>query len=209
MIFEQIDEILTGRKTQTRRVCKPGEMFCDSPFRYTDKNEDGIKFLNPGVYKVTWFDGQESFDDGDGECKDLRMVYGLGFQRSSWGPGDKWPATYAVQPKRGQPAVWWLEEDGEVGHSMPYVETSFGGRQDITAYLKSRGFRPARIRITAIRRERLQDITEEDARAEGVDSVAEYRELWESINGKTKGARWADNPDVFVLTFELVKEGAA
>lgn len=36
-------------------------------------------------------------------------------------------------------------------------------------------------------------------------SVEEYRTLWESINGKTKGARWADNPLVWVLVFEVVQ----
>lgn len=62
-----------------------------------------------------------------------------------------------------------------------------------------------KIRLTAIRCERLHDITEEDAIEEGVASVEEYKALWESINGRTKGARWADNPEVWVLEFELVK----
>ncbi len=61
-----------------------------------------------------------------------------------------------------------------------------------------------RIRITRIRCERVQDITEADARAEGVDSVAAYQALWESINGKTKGARWQDNPWVWVYEFVFV-----
>jgi hypothetical protein len=58
--------------------------------------------------------------------------------------------------------------------------------------------------IADIKEERLQDITEEEAIAEGVSSVAEYRELWESINTK-KGARWTDNPRVFVYTVEWVE----
>jgi len=38
--------------------------------------------------------------------------------------------------------------------------------------------RKLRIRIVAIRAERLHEITESDAIAEGVSSVAKYRQLW-------------------------------
>jgi hypothetical protein len=88
-----------------------------------------------------------------------------------------------------------------------------------------------RIRITEIRRERLQDISVEDVEAEGVcvvdgmplvlapslrsdealDKLALmvahrlFSELWDSINTK-KGTRWADSPDVWVLVFELVEK---
>lgn len=61
-----------------------------------------------------------------------------------------------------------------------------------------------RIRITSIRCEYLHDITEADALAEGVASVAEYRALWERING---AGSFDENPSVWVLTFELVKGG--
>lgn len=56
------------------------------------------------------------------------------------------------------------------------------------------------IRITFIDRERLHNISEEDARAEGVNSVEEYRQLWESIN-TAPGVRWEDNPLVWVYHF--------
>lgn len=103
---------------------------------------------------------------------------------------------YAVIPKRGQPAI-----------------------KDI------------RIRITGIRREPVQAISYHDALAEGIhrnsllpdlphtlaysytvgDQVfafetpqAAYRALWDSINNRP-GIRWEDNPQVWVLTFEVVK----
>ena len=77
-----------------------------------------------------------------------------------------------------------------------------------------------RIRITAIRREPLQAITPADARREGAPETSgqpEYHAfgeqsyvrwfaaIWDDLNGKRKGgARWADNPEVFVISFERV-----
>ncbi|WP_333782400.1 ASCH domain-containing protein [Candidatus Desulforudis audaxviator] len=41
----------------------------------------------------------------------------------------------------------------------------------------------AYVRITAVRRERLDDITDDDARKEGYPSVEAYREAFERIYG--------------------------
>lgn len=71
-----------------------------------------------------------------------------------------------------------------------------------------------RIRLTAIRREALEDITEADIVAEGIsgtikdgkrlDLWLQWVNLWDSIYAKTEFA-WRHNPDVWVLTFELVE----
>lgn len=69
-----------------------------------------------------------------------------------------------------------------------------------------------RIYVTEIRREQLQDISEEDAIAEGMFKegypmalrpVTRFMHLWNSIN-KKPGTRWHDNPGVFTLSFESV-----
>ena len=77
-----------------------------------------------------------------------------------------------------------------------------------------------RIRITAIRREPLQAITPADARDEGAPEfsglpayyaygiqsyVRWFAALWDDLNGERKGgAKFADNPEVFVISFERV-----
>jgi hypothetical protein len=83
------------------------------------------------------------------------------------------------------------------------------------------------LEITAIRVERLQQISEADARAEGVEpcevlgtsggfkdyvdlnngcesAYASYHSLWESINGK---GSWQKNPWVWVIEFRQIESG--
>lgn len=75
-----------------------------------------------------------------------------------------------------------------------------------------------RIRVTAIRRERLQEIGPHDALAEGVTyphrdecppdfrAVEAYRELWESIHGS---GSWERNDRVAVIEFEVINKEQA
>jgi len=72
------------------------------------------------------------------------------------------------------------------------------------------------LKVVSVHAERLQDITEEGAIAEGVRGPAEtplciddcrtafgrYRELWEEINGE---GSWDSNPWAWVIKFEVVK----
>lgn len=58
------------------------------------------------------------------------------------------------------------------------------------------------LRVEEIRAERLHDITEEGARAEGMDSVESYMKLWDKINLKRAPAK--SNPWVWVIKFSEV-----
>lgn len=162
MIFQQIDEILSGQKTQTRRVVKPSE----------------------GMYKAS-----------------LALTAAGNVK---WAVGK----TYAVQPGRGLSGLMWIENWAEDTTEPDGTFSTAPVYKPNRALFTDNGWREFRIRITAIRQERLQDITEDDAKAEGVSSKGEYAKLWNRIN-KRKGTRWSDNPLVWVLAFEVVKEKGA
>lgn len=83
-----------------------------------------------------------------------------------------------------------------------------------------REFSRLTLTVESVKVERLQDISEQDAKAEGADRLVmegdgeafyldeikgTYRcgfaGLWEHINGKREGAAWADNPWVVCVSF--------
>lgn len=125
MIFRQVDEIRTKRKTMTQRVD----------------------------------DGEYTIERGAGD--EIIRVFKNG--RLKWQVGK----TYAAVPKRAM--------------------KRFGN-----------------YRILRIQYRPLHEMIEADAVQEGVDTLADYRALWESINGKYKGKRWDDNPAVFTIEFEYL-----
>ena len=69
------------------------------------------------------------------------------------------------------------------------------------------------LEITGIRVERVQEISEKDAKAEGCHTVPimkpseEFAALWHSLNEK-RGFGWDKNPWVWVVEFKLAKKEA-
>ena len=179
MIFtpNHIEKILSGTKTQTRRINKTNE------------------FFGP-----------------DGDTEGVYIYDEHGNSRLKWEIG----RTYAVTPGRGKYAPWWQQTEN--GRETQQIGVGGWEHKD---ELENAGYRQMRIRITNIRPEWLQDITNADAMAEGCSWTAgfesndwdsyrhfspqnSYRRLWDSIN-KAHGTRWEDNPPVWALEFELVE----
>ena len=123
------------------------------------------------------------------------------------------PDTVAVQYRRG--GILWVRETWSKDVNGDYVyRTNYGSTEDDSFPPSLFKWRPsihmpkaaARIwlEVTDVRVERVQDITEEDAQAEGVDSLADFIELWDKLNAK-RGYGWDTNPWVWVIEFRVVE----
>lgn len=112
--------------------------------------------------------------------------------------GDKrWPIYYLADKSHGE-LVAWTDEEQEIGKIRPSI------------FMPSWASRIT-LEVVSVRVERLQEISEADAVAEGVkdysgDHSGEsqwptecYRSLWESINGT---GSWSANPWVWVVEFK-------
>lgn len=61
------------------------------------------------------------------------------------------------------------------------------------------------LHVISVSTQKLCYISPGDARAEGVGSVDEYRDLWDSLNSK-RGYGWDKNPDVWVVGFRRTRD---
>jgi hypothetical protein len=114
----------------------------------------------------------------------------------------------------------WSEQvfyraDGE----LPTLDTlhSWGLYKNYSPMFMPRWASRITLKVVSVRAERLQEISEEDALAEGttpsiVGSDLDYlryragfQTLWESINGKKPGKNWESNPLVWRIEFKVVK----
>jgi hypothetical protein len=214
---EMVRAILEGRKTQTRRVMKvqpwPDATVKVGPYHPHWIDRNGESQPGPATFGAVW-DHQDIVNGGDAG---LRCPYGqpgdLLWVRETW--GHTGTGVWSV----GQ--VYYAQDGGIIYRAdHPNAAGSWFSPLHMPRWASR-----ITLRITDIRVERLQDITEDDAIAEGValeryvpvsdsagkhssgeaestDPVEEYRDLWNKIKGP--GA-WEANPWVWVVAFERVK----
>lgn len=187
---EMVQAILDGRKTCTRRIVK-GAIPDDAMWGYTMFTPKGCISCR-GVY-------------ADG--------YGEGFYKLPYQPGD----ILYVRETWGYPIA--LNSDKQyVFRADEVAESGFKNDSHIWHPSIHMPKEAARIwlKVTGVRVERLQEITEEGAEKEGcresVDSKTKFRtsailnfyEVWDSTIKKSDIDRcgWAANPWVWVIEFE-------
>jgi hypothetical protein len=186
-----VNAILAGRKTQTRRVAK-----CDgNPFHSASG---------------AWV----AMNAAKGEITEMRCPYGEPgdslWVRETWadvplaeedgGQGDKMHTVYRA--------------DGESAFDRMPAEWDFMGKWKPSIHMPRAASRIT-LKVTDIRLEGLNDISPEDAAAEGWPGpdeantirssypIAWYSHLWDKINGKQHP--WESNPWVWVVCFTNAK----
>jgi hypothetical protein len=182
-----VNALLAGTKTQTRRAVKPQTAVL------TDEQARAFGVRPPA---------QEN-------APVVPCPYGVVGDRlwvkETWKADQIWDGIRPVEIHEGEPLLYTADE-----HATGVVTFEWGrGRPSIfMRHWMSR----ITLELTAVRVERLNQISEADAQAEGVDGcfvwkgevpsrVSLYQRLWEQING---AGSWAANPWVWALTFRRV-----
>jgi len=207
MSAESVRAILDGQKTQTRRVIKPQpvptlEKIC----LVSDRWEIGQEGYVPADQRNTW------------QCNTvIKCPYGK--------VGDRlWVReTWDFRAMKGACAVNRIVIIGyEADDTAKAVHVPLGYNPVVHRKKRSSIHMPkwaARIwlEITNVRVERIKDIDENDACAEGCELYTPetnlgpertFQRLWDSIN-KKRGFGWEVNPWVWVVEFKRVESKAA
>jgi hypothetical protein len=196
---EMVRAVLDGRKTQTRRVINP--------------QPDG-DFDGPTIYAPTKI-------SRDGEEHPGPEVMGIYCPHGEWGvrcpygkPGDRlWVRE-----------TFWTDGDEIIYRADPGAEKDLDPETTGLAW-KPSIFMPREacrilLEVAEVRVDQVQDISEEDAWAEGVSGRGTTRsadegrtlfcQLWDKINF-SRGFGWMENPWVWVVDFKVieVKGGAS
>lgn len=183
--------ILAGTKTQTRRIMKP-------------QPSAGVRYSIAGT---------TTLEDGHGAP--IRAVYGA--------PGDRLWVKETARLDAGHMGRWPAEpvSTSYVADDAPCVIDAWPWkRRVLSAIFLPRGASRLTLEVTGVRVERVQDISEADAKAEGVvpfpldlegdcwtDGThrAAYNWLWNEINGWNPNS-WVANPWVWVVEFKRVDQ---
>lgn len=211
--------ILAGRKTQTRRLVK-------AP-KFLDNLADVQAFSQNTHYPECWHlsvgcplaaRGQPCPDDPilpHGHIGSLNCPYGK--------PGDRlWVRETHHLTNAGEVVYRADYPANAISRGMENIPEAGAVRWKPSIFMRRSESRLT-LEVESVRVERLQDISEEDAKAEGVEGLTvqtgpetlvgrpwatEFRRLWDSINGDR--ANWASNPWVWVVGFKRVSsEGVA
>lgn len=217
--------LLNGHKTQTRRALKPqpDTSKISAPFHPEHRGSRCWVFMaRDDVPSYAFAAGDFHVSCAPGDALWVRETWAP-VDDSEWGEG-QW-IDYRATPKYPdestmRAAAWDNDPDSP---------DAIRWRSPI--HMPRRASRLT-LRVTQVRVQRLQDISEEDAIEEGAAdwsrllswNVAgveetpsetarrldwarrEFATMWDSINGKRPGTAWSDNPYVAAISFDVLRQ---
>ena len=178
-----IRAILANTKTQTRRIFKPDRMTWDANGRYTTHAMRG------GELSIT----------GSGPFKPSSWLHYCPYGQ----PGDR---LWVRESFARVPTACGSEDIVFAADYQDGSDRAAGVRYTPSIHMP-RAVSRITLEITGVRVERLQDISEADAIAEGVytdpacPAYDAYAQLWDEINGL---GSWEANPWVWVVGFHRI-----
>lgn len=222
---EMVKAILEGRKSQTRRIIKESFNGCMTHGPHPCPNEPVV--LIPGEVL------EHPFEDGKSMTIDYPQVRAI-FHCSTLDAEAKCPFGKA-RDKLWVRETWAMTKyyNGLTEEGFPVYKADYPVRPEASKWKPGihmpKDFARIWLEVEEVRVERLQDISEEDVIAEGIepdpsglqsDGVTEwmnyknygqgfryvhpldsYQSLWQSINGPES---WEQNPFVWVIKFKRI-----
>jgi hypothetical protein len=202
-----IRHILADEKTQTRRVVKPQPPSDVCSVMWDGMGRDWIGTVGSRNDPIRW-----SAKCPYGQPGDVLWVREA-FRLPEWADETS-PAEYAsCRGKDAGEMPVRYEADGRAAPFHDRVTVRGWGRKRLSIHMP-RALCHLRLRVENVRVERVQEISEDDAMAEGVEPVtrqstsvhdgdktsacAVFKELWNDIHGD---GSWEENPWVWVISF--------
>ncbi|MGY8624277.1 hypothetical protein [Chromobacterium violaceum] len=194
-----IRALLAGTKAQERRIIKPQPDVTEERLRELDAWIDGFTLSQQvdGAWQHGFIDAQCPYGE-PGDRLWVQEEWATDSSQVGKGPDSfaKWPVRYLADHQERACGALHGNANG----------------QPRSANTMPRWASRILLEITDVRVERLQDISEEDAVAEGgpVDhpngtARGWFEQLWEKLNG---AGSWDANPWVWVIEFKRIEEAA-
>lgn len=196
-----VQAILEGRKTQTRRIIKKKPRIYMIPTCVGRNNKSELDNNVPRI-----------IPDWGKEVLVKTCPYGVVgdhlWVRETW-----YYESHMYDKAEGEALYRYIYKADNPEHPVNVGAGKHGWKPSI--FMPKEACR-INLEITNVKVERLQDITVEDAKAEGITKIqcdcgecidsteiGTYQDLWNSINAK-RGYSWETNPFVWVISFKRI-----
>jgi hypothetical protein len=216
---DMVRAVLEGRKTQTRRVVKPQPFIEDWEFCADKWQVSGNE-----ACAVTCTDSKQTIKCPYGAVGDQLWV-----RESFWQRG-RYHEPYPGAENDDYEWIWTHGDEIKYAATDVLPNGSYQEYHKRPSIFMFRKDSRIQLEITGVRVERVQDITAEDALAEGIENVWDkgdnstyttdelldmyhvFRKLWDSINGNPRkdgvDTSWAANPWVWVVEFKKIERSS-